>query len=86
MGYEKGFAGNESNYNYDFVAGRISYEKSLGNKGTFAINLKGGKFFNAEEISFVDYRHFNGNQINVSAENRYLNNFNLLPYYSRKDE
>ncbi|RXR31797.1 carboxypeptidase-like regulatory domain-containing protein [Flavobacterium piscinae] len=83
LGYEKGFAGNESNYNYDFVAGRISYEKSLGNKGTFAINLKGGKFFNAEEISFVDYRHFNGNQINVSAENRYLNNFNLLPYYSR---
>jgi hypothetical protein len=82
LGYEKGFAGNESKYNYDFIAGRIFYEKSLGNKGTFAINLKGGKFFNADEISFVDYKHFNGNQINVSAENRYLNNFNLLPYYS----
>jgi hypothetical protein len=82
FGYEKGFAGNESNYNYDFIAGRVFYEKSLDNKGTLAINLKGGKFFNAEEISFVDYKHFNGNQINVSAENRYLNNFNLLPYYS----
>lgn len=82
LGYEKGFAGNESKYNYDFIAGRVFYEKSLGNKGTFAMNLKGGKFFNADEISFVDYKHFNGNQINVSAENRYLNNFNLLPYYS----
>jgi len=82
LGYEKGFAGNESKYNYDFIAGRVFYEKSLGNKGTFAMNLKGGKFFNANEISFVDYKHFNGNQINVSAENRYLNNFNLLPYYS----
>lgn len=82
LGYEKGFAGNDSKYNYDFIAGRIFYEKSLSNKGTFAINLKGGKFFNAEEISLVDYRHFNGNLINVSAENRYLNNFNLLPYYS----
>lgn len=82
VGYEKGFAGNDSKYNYDFVAGRIFYEKSIGNKGTLAINLKGGKFYNAGNISFVDYKHFNGNLINVSAENRYLNNFNLLPYYS----
>ncbi len=82
FGYEKGFAGNDSKYNYDFIAGRIFYEKSLSNKGTFAVNLKGGKFFHADEISFVDYKHFNGNLINVSAENRYLNNFNLLPYYS----
>lgn len=82
LGYEKGFAGNESNYYYDFVSGRIFYERSLSNKGTFGINLKGGKFFNADEISFVDYRHFNGNQINVSTNNRYLNQFLQLPYYS----
>lgn len=82
FGYEKGFAGNESRYNYDFVAARVYYEKTMGNKGSFAINLKGGKFFNAEDISFVDFKHFNGNQTRVSTADRYLNAFNLLPYYS----
>jgi hypothetical protein len=82
VGYEKGFAGNESGYNYDFIAGRIFYEKTLGNKGSFAINVKGGKFFDAEAISFVDYKHFNGNQTHVSTADRYLNEFSLLPYYS----
>ena len=82
LGYEKGFAGNESQYNYDFIAGRLYYEKTLGNKGSFAINLKGGKFFDADDISFVDYKHFNGNQTHVSTSERYLNEFNLLPYYT----
>ena len=82
LGYEKGFAGSESKYNYDFVAARVFYEQTLGNKGNFAINLKGGKFFDADEISFVDYKHFNGNQIIISPNNRYLDMFNLLPYYS----
>ncbi|WP_026710944.1 DUF5686 and carboxypeptidase regulatory-like domain-containing protein [Flavobacterium filum] len=82
LGYEKGFAGNESNYNYDFVAGRIFYERSLSNKGNIALNVKGGTFFNADDISFVDYRHFNGNQINVSTDNRYVNQFLQLPYYA----
>lgn len=82
LGYEKGFAGNESNYNYDFVAGRIFYERSLSNKGNIAMNVKGGKFFNADEISFVDYKHFMGNQINVSTDNRYVNQFLQLPYYA----
>jgi hypothetical protein len=81
VGYEKGFAGNEAIYNYDFVAGRVFYEKTLGNKGSFAINLKGGQFFNADDISFVDYKHFNGNQTYVGTSDRYLNVFNLMPYY-----
>jgi len=82
VGYEKGFAGSEENYNYDFLAARVYYEKTIGNKGSFAINLKGGKFFDADGISFVDYKHFNGNQTHVSTADRYLNEFNLLSYYS----
>jgi hypothetical protein len=82
LGYEKGFAGNEDIYNYDFIAGRVYYEQTLGNKGSFAINLKGGQFFNADDISFVDYKHFNGNQTYVGTSERYLNVFNLMPYYA----
>ncbi|MFY7666678.1 DUF5686 and carboxypeptidase regulatory-like domain-containing protein [Flavobacterium sp.] len=79
--YLHAFAGSDSNFNYSQVSGRIFYDLNLENKGNFAVNLKGGKLFNAENISFIDYQHFNGNQTNVNGGGRYLNVFNLLPYY-----
>ena len=82
FGYEKGFAANKEQYNYDFATGTLDYDKTLGNKGDFAIRLKAGKFFNAENISFVDYKHFNGNQTHIGTADKYLNVFNMLPYYS----
>jgi len=46
------------------------------------MNLKAGKFIHGENISFIDYKHFNGNQTHIGTSDRYLNVFNLLPYYS----
>jgi hypothetical protein len=46
------------------------------------MNLKAGKFLNAENIAFMDFKHFNGNQTHIGQSARYLNVFNLLPYYS----
>ena len=80
--YEKGFAGNKKDYNYDLISGMVDYDKTLGNKGDFAIRLKAGKFFNADNISLVDYKHFNGNQTHIGTTDKYLNVFNMLPYYS----
>lgn len=80
--YEKTFGGSASNYNYDFVAARIDYSKTFGNKGEFDFNIRGGKFFNADGISFIDYKHFNGNQTHVNFRGNYTNAFNLLPYYT----
>lgn len=80
--YDKAFAGSEKNYEYDLIAARTYYNTTLGNKGDFGINLKAGKFFNAEGISFIDYKHFNGNQTHVGTSDRYLNVFNMLPYYT----
>jgi hypothetical protein len=82
LGYEKAFAGNENKYEFDHINARLSYDVTLGNKGKLGMNLKSGKFFNAENISFVDYKHFNGNQTHIGQTERYLNVFNLLPYYS----
>lgn len=82
LGFEKGFAGNESRYNFDHANARVTYDITLGNKGNLEMNLKAGKFFNADNISFVDYKHFNGNQTHIGQSDRYLNVFNLLPYYS----
>lgn len=80
--YTKAFGATNSNYEYDFVSGRLDYDKTLGNKGDFALRFKAGKFFNADNISFIDYKHFNGNQTHVNFRGDYLNAFNLLPYYS----
>lgn len=82
LGYEKGFGGNEVIYNFDHLNARMTYNVTMGNKGNLEINAKAGKFYNAESIAFVDYKHFNGNQTYIGKDDRYLNTFNLLPYYS----
>ncbi|KAF2519365.1 carboxypeptidase-like regulatory domain-containing protein [Flavobacterium salilacus subsp. salilacus] len=80
--YEKAFASSEKNYEYDFIGLRATYTDKFANKGDFGISVKTGKFFNAENIAFVDYKHFNGNQTHINDGERYLNAFNLLPYYT----
>ena len=82
LGYEKGFASTVNNYNFDEVSARLSQGISLGNKGYFQYNLKGGTFFNADDMAFTDYKHFNGNQINIGTASSYTNVFNNLPYYA----
>lgn len=82
LGWEKGLGGSEERYEFDHVTAQLRYEKTLGNKGSFETIAKAGKFFNAESISFADYKHFNGNQTHIGKSDRYLYGFNLLPYYA----
>ena len=82
LAYEKAFVASEKRYEFDKVNARIFYDLALSNKGEIALNLKLGQFFNSKGISFVDYMHFNGNQTHIGQSDRYLNVFNLLPYYS----
>jgi hypothetical protein len=82
IAYEKAVAGSEKKYEFDQVNARLYYDINVGNKGNLALNLRVGKFFNAENIAFMDFKHFNGNQTHIGSTGRYLNVFNLLPYYS----
>lgn len=82
LGYQKAFAGSDDNYNYDFLSATVDFDRKLGNKGDFGLRIKAGKFFNADNISFIDYKHFNGNLTHVVLDGSYLNSFGLLPYYS----
>lgn len=82
LGYEKGFAASEKQYNFDQLKARLTQSFSIGNKGDFKYNLKAGAFFNAEDIGFMDYYHPNGNQTHVGTSSTYLNVFNNLPYYA----
>jgi hypothetical protein len=82
FGYEKAFSATDKNYEYDFLSTRINQDLTLGNKGDMKINLKAGKFFHGENISFVDFKHFNGNQTHITGGDGYTNVFNNLPYYT----
>lgn len=79
---ENGAAPTESHYDYTQFEGSLNQSISLGNKGEFFYNLKGGTFANGEGISFVDFKHFNGNQTRVGTAPNYTNVFNLMPYYN----
>ncbi|MBF4470450.1 DUF5686 and carboxypeptidase regulatory-like domain-containing protein [Flavobacterium sp. HJJ] len=82
LGLEKGFAGTEKKYEFTNINTQIKYSHTFGNKGDFGLSLKAGKFFDAENIAFMDYQHFNGNQTYVGLSGNYLNVFNLMPYYT----
>ncbi|KIO53511.1 DUF5686 and carboxypeptidase regulatory-like domain-containing protein [Flavobacterium hibernum] len=82
LAFEKAFAASEKKYEFVRLGASVLYDVSLGNKGVLGMNFRAGKFFNAENISFIDYRHFNGNQTHIGTNERYLNVFNLMPYYS----
>ncbi|WP_298756669.1 DUF5686 and carboxypeptidase regulatory-like domain-containing protein [uncultured Psychroserpens sp.] len=81
LGYEKGFASSVNDYNFDQVKLRVTQGLNLGDKGRFRYNAKAGKFFGGDDIAFVDFQHFNGNQTQVGSGS-YLNVFNNLPYYT----
>ncbi len=82
LGYEKGLSATNDNYNFDQIKLRLTQRINMSNKGQLAYNLRAGKFFNADNISFIDYQHFNGNQTRIGRSGNYLNVFNNLPYYS----
>ncbi|MEM0519433.1 DUF5686 and carboxypeptidase regulatory-like domain-containing protein [Aequorivita flava] len=78
---ENGTAITESNYDYTQIEASLNQSLTLGNKGQFAYNLKSGTFANGDAISFVDFKHFNGNQTRVGTSANYTQMFNLMPYY-----
>lgn len=79
--FENGLGASNKDYNYSQLKASVYQSINTGNKGEFAYRLKGGTFFNGENISFVDYQHFNGNQTRIGTSPNYTNVFNLLPYY-----
>lgn len=82
LSYEKGFGATNSDYNFDQVKARLYQSFNIVDKGRFNYNLKAGKFFNADDIAFMDYQHFNGNQTHVSTKGNYTDVFNNLDYYT----
>lgn len=81
LAYEKGMGATEKQYNYDQFKIAVKQEVNMRNKGAFNYHLKAGTFINGENIAFMDYQHFNGNQTRIGTAANYTQVFNLLPYY-----
>ncbi|MBT8296376.1 MAG: carboxypeptidase-like regulatory domain-containing protein, partial [Gramella sp.] len=79
--WEKGFSGSESKYNYDHFKAQVRQNLKLGNKGEFQYLVNGGLLSEADEISLVDYQHFDANQTRIGFGS-YVGKFNLMPYYN----
>lgn len=80
--YEKGFASTIKDYEFNHVSARVLYDLSLGDVGELGTAFRSGIFFDSGTVALPDWRHFNGNQTHVGRSERYLNVFNLLPYYT----
>ena len=81
LGYEKGFGSSIDNYNFDLFKAQLYQNVTLSNKGELTYFLKAGMFNNADQIAFMDYHHFNGNQTHIVLDGNYINSFKILPYY-----
>lgn len=60
----------------------LQNEIQLGLYGRSEIRLEAGAFLRSEELYFMDFWHFNGNQTVLGNANNYLSSFMLLPYYT----
>ncbi|MCG2420194.1 DUF5686 and carboxypeptidase regulatory-like domain-containing protein [Aequorivita sp. F47161] len=78
---ENGTAITESKYDYTQFELSLKQSLSFGNKGQLNYNLKSGAFANGDGISFIDFKHFNGNQTRVGTSANYTDVFNLMPYF-----
>lgn len=82
VNYTKGFSSKQSSYNFDYLEARVFQHFKVSDMGVFSYNIKGGQYFNQNEMSFVDYKHFDITQVHVSLVRDYTNYFALLPSYS----
>lgn len=76
VNYQRGFVDT----NYDFVSLRVEDDLSFGIAGKSSYSVEVGGFLNNSAMTFVDYKHFAGNQTVFSRTNG-VNQFQLLPFY-----
>jgi len=84
--YKKAFKTLGSDLDYDFVEVMVTDEMKFGLIGTSSYAVAAGGFLSDNSLTFVDFRHFSGNQTSLSQVGKPLK-FELLPFYrfSTKD-
>jgi hypothetical protein len=68
------------------ISGSLSNEVSLGARGTFTYFVEGGSILQKQDLTFLDYFHFRGNQFTLSDPATYRSSFLSLPLYSHSTD
>jgi hypothetical protein len=79
INYRRGIPILGSDINYDFLTVGVFQSLSLGLVGNMEYNLEVASFLNNSKMTFIDYRHFLGNQT-IFYRNSF-GGFQLLDYY-----
>lgn len=69
---------------HGYTSAQLSVRQHLSFKSKGELNyvLRGGTFFDNDNMTFIDYKHFNGNQTHIGVPSTYLESFMILPYYA----
>jgi len=81
LNYKKGFGASNSAYNFDHLSARLRQNINLKTTGVLKYNVIGGTFFGNKTLSFIDYKHFNGNLTHINTMGNYLSSFKNMGYY-----
>lgn len=69
--------------NYDYLEVAVEKEDlAIGTVGLLSFKATAGYFLSRQNIPFMDFYHFNGNQTAFAKSDAYLSTFQLLPYYT----
>ncbi|MBR9920877.1 MAG: carboxypeptidase-like regulatory domain-containing protein [Bacteroidetes bacterium] len=81
--YRKGIpVEGASDTDYDRLSLEVIQENiNIGLVGRFTWMVQGGLFLNSNELEFMDWKHFNGNQTVFAKTTAYIRQFQLLQYY-----
>jgi hypothetical protein len=81
LDYRKGFNGIiNSEVDFDQLELGFKHEFDIGVRGKVDVALRGGMFLNSNQLYFMDYKHFLGNQTPFIT-NDPVGSFRLLDYY-----
>ncbi len=80
LSYRKGIKTAGSEVDYDFMSLNMTDDYNLGVFGKLNIEVEAGKFLTNNQMSFIDYRHFLGNETIFFRKD--AGSFQLLDYYS----
>ena len=78
--YDKNIA-NQSNTNFTHFEAGFQHHFNVGYRGKMDVKFKIGAFANNENLQFLDYKHFLGNQTIFSTTDP-VGSFRLLDYYA----
>lgn len=80
--YKKAIPSLGGDVDYDILYANVSKSYSLGMIGTLRGYATAGKYLKSNNVEFIDYYHFMGNQTHIGKPADYYNQFLLLNYYS----